>query len=182
QRQRRRGRARPPDRRQRRAHPDDAAVRAAAARAAPRRRDAVPGRRQRRGARRRAARRVSSAAPRADARDSPFTLLLGLMLALFATLLVRSAWICDDAYITFRVIDNFWNGYGLRWNVIDRVQAYTHPLWLMLMSLVYGVTREAYYTSLALQIALSLAAAWALCFRIALSPAHALLSLWALVL
>ena len=47
-------------------------------------------------------------------------LLLGLLLAIFFTLLVRSAWVCDDAYITFRVIDNLWNGYGLRWNVVDR--------------------------------------------------------------
>jgi arabinofuranosyltransferase len=125
---------------------------------------------------------VSTAAPRSEPRDPTFTLLLLLLLALFATLLVRSAWLCDDAYITFRVVDNFWNGYGLRWNVIDRVQAYTHPLWLMLATVYYGVTRDAYYTTLLVQGVLSLAAAWLLCFRIALTPAHALLSLWGLIL
>ncbi len=50
---------------------------------------------------------------------------------LFALLFYKS-WICEDAYITFRVIDNFINGYGLRWNITERVQAYTHPLWLLL--------------------------------------------------
>lgn len=125
---------------------------------------------------------TSLAAPRADSRDSSFALLLGLLLALFFTLLVRSAWVCDDAYITFRVIDNLWNGYGLRWNVIDRVQAYTHPLWMMVMAVFYGLTRDVYYTSLAVQIASSFGAAWILCFRVAASPAHALLALWALIL
>lgn len=122
-----------------------------------------------------------------EARPGPrdgagFTLLLGLMLALFATLLVRSAWVCDDAYITFRVVDNLWHGHGLRWNVIDRVQAYTHPLWMMVMAVCYGLTGDVYYTSIAVGAAFSFAAAWTLCFRVASSPAHALLALWALIL
>jgi hypothetical protein len=37
------------------------------------------------------------------------------------------AWIGDDAAITARVIDNLLHGYGLRWNVDERVQAFTHP-------------------------------------------------------
>ena len=36
-----------------------------------------------------------------------------------------------DALITFRVIDNFVHGYGLRWNIAERVQAYTNPLWML---------------------------------------------------
>jgi len=35
-------------------------------------------------------------------------------LASFACVLLRTAWLSDDAFITFRVIDNFVNGYGLR--------------------------------------------------------------------
>ncbi len=50
QRERRRGRARPPHRRLRRAHPGDAALRNGAAQREARRRGAVPGRRKRRGA------------------------------------------------------------------------------------------------------------------------------------
>ncbi len=52
-------------------------------------------------------------------------------LALFCVIFLKS-WVCEDAYITFRVIDNFVHGYGLRWNVNERVQVYTHPLWLLL--------------------------------------------------
>lgn len=45
---------------------------------------------------------------------------------------LQYAWVAEDAYITFRVVDNFIEGYGLRWNVAERVQVYTHPLWLLL--------------------------------------------------
>jgi arabinofuranosyltransferase len=45
---------------------------------------------------------------------------------------LQYAWVAEDAYITFRVVDNFVHGYGLRWNVTERVQVYTHPLWLLL--------------------------------------------------
>jgi arabinofuranosyltransferase len=58
-------------------------------------------------------------------------------------LLLPTAWICDDAYITMRTADNFVNGYGLTWNVSERVQAYTHPLWLFLISGIYFPTRDA---------------------------------------
>lgn len=43
-----------------------------------------------------------------------------------------TSWVSEDAYITLRVVDNFIGGYGLRWNTIERVQVYTHPLWLLL--------------------------------------------------
>ncbi|MEO6223926.1 MAG: hypothetical protein ABIP90_11820, partial [Vicinamibacterales bacterium] len=45
---------------------------------------------------------------------------------------LRYAWVAEDAYITFRVVDNFIHGYGLRWNIAERVQVYTHTLWLLL--------------------------------------------------
>lgn len=74
---------------------------------------------------------------------------LGLCCALFALLVVRTAWVCDDAYITLRTVDNAVHGYGLRWNVAERVQSYTHPLWMLLLTAVYAVTREPYFTTLA---------------------------------
>ena len=61
-----------------------------------------------------------------------------------------SAWIQDDAFITLRTVDNFVEGYGLRWNPAERVQSYTHPLWMFLLSGLYFFTREAYFTTLAL--------------------------------
>ncbi len=50
----------------------------------------------------------------------------------FAYFVLLNAWVSEDAYITLRVLDNFFNGYGLRWNINERVQVYTHPLWLLL--------------------------------------------------
>src|SRR5262245_50258912 len=85
-------------------------------------------------------------------------LVLWLLLAVFFTLLIRTAWLCDDAYITLRVADNFLHGYGLRWNTMERVQAYTHPLWLSVLIVFYWLTGNAYYTAIALSIAISMAA------------------------
>ncbi len=46
---------------------------------------------------------------------------------------VKAAWLCDDAFITQRTVDNFLHGRGLTWNPGERVQAYTHPLWLAVL-------------------------------------------------
>jgi arabinofuranosyltransferase len=83
---------------------------------------------------------------------------LGIMLVLYGYSLVRTAWVCDDAYITFRTIENLLAGYGLTWNPDERVQAYTHPLWMLLLAAVRAVTGEIYYSSLFVSMALSLAA------------------------
>ena len=49
---------------------------------------------------------------------------------LFFIVLLITAWLSDDAYITLRTVDNFINGYGLTWNIGERVQTFTHPLWI----------------------------------------------------
>ena len=75
--------------------------------------------------------------------------VLGLAgLAIYGWVLYRTAWLSDDAYITLRTVDNFVHGYGLRWNVAERVQSYTHPLWMFLLSAVYMVTREEFVTTI----------------------------------
>lgn len=81
-------------------------------------------------------------------------------LSLFTLALVRTAWVSDDAYYTFRTIDNFVHGYGLRWNAVERVQVYTHPLWLALVTPFYAVTGEAFFTVIAISIVLTLVALW----------------------
>ena len=79
--------------------------------------------------------------------------------------LVRTAWVGDDAYFTFRTIDNVVHGYGLRWNVAERVQAYTHPLWMLLLTPFYWMTGEPYFTSIAVSIVLTLLTVWLLLRR-----------------
>ena len=82
-------------------------------------------------------------------------LLIALLVGLFAVVLLRSAWLSDDAFITFRTVVNFADGHGLTWNVGERVQAYTNPLWLFLVSAGYFYTGEFYFTALVLSIAIS---------------------------
>jgi arabinofuranosyltransferase len=69
---------------------------------------------------------------------------------------VRTAAVTEDAFITFRVIDNAINRYGLVWNVGERVQPYTHPLWALLLLVFASITGELYHTALALSLALTL--------------------------
>jgi arabinofuranosyltransferase len=64
----------------------------------------------------------------------------------FTVVYFVNAWVGDDAYITFRTIDNVVTSHGLRWNVIERVQSYTHPLWLLICAIPYALTREVFYT------------------------------------
>ncbi len=94
----------------------------------------------------------------------------------FSIVLIRTAWLCDDAFITLRTIDNFVHGFGLRWNVGERVQAFTHPAWLILLTPFYALTREPYYTTLVLQIALSLGTFYLLCHTVAMRAATAVLT------
>jgi arabinofuranosyltransferase len=116
-----------------------------------------------------------------DRADRPARILAALLFLLLALVIARTAWISDDAYITFRTVDNFVHGYGLRWNVAERVQAYTHPLWMLLVAAVYAVTREVYFSVLALSIGLSLAAVALLVTRVASSAAAAVVGIVVLV-
>jgi arabinofuranosyltransferase len=87
-------------------------------------------------------------------------LFLGLALLAFAFIFLRTAWVGDDVYITLRTVDNFVNGYGLTWNVAERVQSYTHPLWMFLLTALYLPTRDAYLTALFASFLASLATFW----------------------
>lgn len=89
-----------------------------------------------------------------------------------AAMLLGTAWMGDDAFITLRVIDNFVHDYGLRYNVIERVQVFTHPLWLLLLTPVYALTREAMVTTMLLSVLVSLGALWLLAARIARDVAY----------
>ncbi len=109
-------------------------------------------------------------------------ILVGWFLIFYGLILIRNAWLSDDAYITLRVVDNFVNGYGLRYNIDERVQAFTHPLWMFLLSGVYSVTREGYLTLLFLCFVASLMSVACVAFRMAATPMSALLTLLSLIL
>ena len=88
-------------------------------------------------------------------------------MALTLFTLIRTAWISDDAAISLRTVLNFINGYGPVFNVGERVQAYTHPLWFFVISGLTWITGNVFYSSFALSIAASLAVIWLLITRVA---------------
>jgi len=89
------------------------------------------------------------------------------LLASCLILLVQIAfngWVSDDAYITFRFLDNLFAGNGLRWNIDERVQAYTHPLWMFLHIPLYAVWDNIFLVTIIMSL---LCTAGALAFVIA---------------
>jgi len=117
--------------------------------------------------------------PRPEVRNTIFAILISI----FAIVLLRTAWVDEDAYITFRTISNFFAHQGFVYNVGERVQAFTHPLWLFLMSAVYYFFyRDFFYASIILSIVLSLTTIIILATRVSLSTAGAALGISVLVL
>lgn len=78
--------------------------------------------------------------------------ILGFVSAL---ILLCFVWISDDAFITLRTIDNWVNGFGLTWNISERVQSYTHPLWMFLLSIIYFIVRDGYFASIIASLSIS---------------------------
>jgi arabinofuranosyltransferase len=103
-------------------------------------------------------------------------LLIGASVAVFAVVLFRCSWITEDAYIMFRTIDNVIHGYGLTWNVTERVQAYTCPLWFGLLLPFHAMTGEYYFTAMAVSWLVSLTTVWLVCFRIAPALGNAIVA------
>ena len=69
----------------------------------------------------------------------------GLLLAIalvFSFFFVQNAYLCDDAFFSFRTADNFVRGHGLRWNVDERVQVYSNPLHVLAFSGLYWIGHE----------------------------------------
>jgi arabinofuranosyltransferase len=87
-----------------------------------------------------------------------------LWLLLFVVVL-RNSWLSEDAYITYRVVDNFVHGYGLRWNPLERVQVYTHPLWMLILLPLHWALADIYTSATLLSLACSGLAAYLLLFR-----------------
>lgn len=79
----------------------------------------------------------------------------GLTVLVVVAVAARVGWVCDDAYITFRTIDHWQLGYGPVWNVDERVQTYTHPLWMLLLAGSSLVTGELYFTAIAVGLVLT---------------------------
>ncbi|HET9265977.1 MAG TPA: hypothetical protein VFO14_23205 [Vicinamibacterales bacterium] len=85
-------------------------------------------------------------------------IIVACLTAAFTYVFLANAWLGDDAYITFRAVWNVLHGYGPVFNPGERVQAFTHPLWFLIMIPAHAVTGEFFFTSLAISYGFSLAA------------------------
>ena len=83
-----------------------------------------------------------------------------LLCLVFLAILLRTAWLSDDALITLRTVLNFTHGYGLTFNVAERVQTYTHPLWMLMLTGAYLVAGNVYYAAIGLSVGVSLVVFW----------------------
>ena len=78
-----------------------------------------------------------------------------IFLLYFALLALVHSWIGEDFLITVRSILNFIHGFGPVYNIGERVQAYTHPLWFFLMSGVIALTKEIFYSAILVSVLFS---------------------------
>lgn len=81
------------------------------------------------------------------------------------------AYLDEDAFISFRVVDNFVHGHGLRWNVDERVQVYTNPLWVLALIPLHAVFSNIGWASWTLSSVASTAAVGWIAWRLRREPA-----------
>lgn len=98
-----------------------------------------------------------------------------LLLVVFVAILIRTAWISDDAEISLRSVLNVTHGFGLTFNVAERVQTFTHPLWLLWLVAAYALVGNIYYTAIVASLVVSSGVFWLVVTRAA-TPAQAWLS------
>ncbi|HEY5658437.1 MAG TPA: hypothetical protein VIY27_11680, partial [Myxococcota bacterium] len=83
-----------------------------------------------------------------------------LLVLVFFAVLLRTAWLSDDALITLRSVLNVTHGFGFTFNIDERVQTFTHPLWALLLTASYVVIGNVYFATFFLSIATSLVVFW----------------------
>ena len=60
--------------------------------------------------------------------------LAGFLFLSGCFLILWKAWISEDAFITLRHVDNFIKGFGPAFNITERVEGFTHPLWFSVLA------------------------------------------------
>jgi len=108
-------------------------------------------------------------------------------LALYLWLVTRTSWVGDDAFITFRSLENFLHGYGPVFNIGERVQTFTHPLWFLIQAaanFTFGLWKDnpfgqgqMYFLNIFISIAISLLVVSIFAFKVATSTKSAILGI-----
>ena len=113
------------------------------------------------------------------------------LISLFSLIVIKNAWVGDDAFITVRTIENFLSGYGLTHNIAERVQTFTHPLWMFLQAGIYFIVNrlfgiyfwaEFYYLNVLSSVIISTLVVFLLVFRNAASFLSSVIGVSILVL
>jgi arabinofuranosyltransferase len=99
---------------------------------------------------------------------------LWLLFVFFCLVLIRTAWISDDAAITLRTVLNFVHGNGLVFNVGERVQAYTHTVWFFILSFSYFIFGHIFYSTFFVSILVSVLAIFLLIRYVAVEYKNAI--------
>ncbi len=92
-------------------------------------------------------------------------------MVLFLMILIRTAWVSDDGTITLRSVLNFVHGYGPVFNLTERVQSFTHPLWFLLISAVTLVVQNPFVAVLLLSAVCSIWVVWMISRHVARNTA-----------
>jgi len=79
-----------------------------------------------------------------------------LVVLISGVLTTKHAWVGDDAYITFRYAENTVSGYGPVFNIGERVQGYSHPLWFLMLTAGRGLGFDLFYWSVLLGLSFNL--------------------------
>lgn len=69
---------------------------------------------------------------------------------LFMLFWFANSYMMEDAFITFRSVQQVFEGRGPRWNPHERVQAFTHPLWFALLVLGGLFTSDCFLNAIVL--------------------------------
>lgn len=78
------------------------------------------------------------------------------LIALVAFFVVLySAWLTEDCFVTLRHVSNMVNGHGPVFNVGERVQGYTHPLWFLLLVVCSYIIKSEMVVALGLGLLLT---------------------------
>lgn len=96
--------------------------------------------------------------------------------------LIRTAWISDDAAITLRTVLNMLHGFGPTFNIDERVQAYTHPLWFFALTALAAVTGNIFNATFILSIATSVMVLWLFLTRVATRLSGAVVAAIAMIM
>lgn len=59
-----------------------------------------------------------------------------ILTAVYLLLALDHIWVTEDAFITFRSVENLWTGGGPNFNRNIRVESFSHPLWFLILSVL----------------------------------------------